>query len=563
MHYLLTSLLLLLLQMHCLCVSAQSRLSLHRIHSTSPKDSRTIALIEQLFVIPQFSDTDHSLMLDTRGKLAASAHLTSSQKASTLYLMPNDYELNFGSIFRKTLDTHYVLGSYLYYDIMKQQQNMVFRQLTFGMDVSSYCSTSRLNVYLPFSSEHPRRTKETRILPSKDTVVIETVEHTPLKGLEFEIDHSFFSLPLAPKLTIGSFYFYETSQNPDQHTQNAVILGTRVRMQHTRTLTPWAQFAINLAAENTIKGPKTLSISAVLSMNTPKINQTLSPRLTAPVYRDIDIRTHKRPIASQTLSNVPLPEPSSDHSYIPAYLFQTHYDKTRIPERVLQAVRAQSLGYDYFLYDDNDIRYFLAFHYPQYLPLFEELQGAHKADLARYLLLYTYGGVYFDIKTIPLLPLDTIFDRSSPLLYTVTSSGWSDPNFVANYGSKWKSVFQGILATPRHNAYFMDAVRNAESLVASKKTWNTQTGAAYDWFIENFFHILLSVTGKDDVNLGRNHSPKADYTDFYLFQETCLTDNDLQESEGLCAKTDWRGSCCIIKDQHKPIFLGRDPEYPW
>ena len=57
----------------------------------------------------------------------------------------------------------------------------------------------------------------------------------------------------------------------------------------------------------------------------------------------------------------------------------------------------------YRLYNDNDIKSFLASWFnPEVLQAYELLKPyAFKADLARYCLLYVYGGYYFDASICP------------------------------------------------------------------------------------------------------------------------------------------------------------------
>ena len=65
-------------------------------------------------------------------------------------------------------------------------------------------------------------------------------------------------------------------------------------------------------------------------------------------------------------------------------------------------LKLQNPEYMYHLYDDTDIEKFIKTHYPEYLESYMSINseyGPAKADFARYLLIYHYGGVYFDIKS--------------------------------------------------------------------------------------------------------------------------------------------------------------------
>lgn len=91
---------------------------------------------------------------------------------------------------------------------------------------------------------------------------------------------------------------------------------------------------------------------------------------------------------------------------IKPFLFQTWNTKI-LPPKMFQAtqeLKKCNPGFKYYLFDDNDCYQFIRNNfdtdvfdaYKQLLP------GAYKADLWRYCVLYKYGGVYLDIKYIPI-----------------------------------------------------------------------------------------------------------------------------------------------------------------
>ena len=61
----------------------------------------------------------------------------------------------------------------------------------------------------------------------------------------------------------------------------------------------------------------------------------------------------------------------------------------------------------YLLWDDDDIAHFIQTLYPSLNQLFQKLPAILKADLFRYLVVYDFGGIYSDIDTIPLKPLES------------------------------------------------------------------------------------------------------------------------------------------------------------
>ena len=100
-----------------------------------------------------------------------------------------------------------------------------------------------------------------------------------------------------------------------------------------------------------------------------------------------------------------------------------YHDKSKIPNKVYDNLRKYAKGHNIQIYDDKEIIQFFKDHYKdsdRYINKFNKLQGAHKADLWRYCVLYHYGGVYLDIKTELIKPLNEIFVDDN-MLYTVLS----------------------------------------------------------------------------------------------------------------------------------------------
>ena len=102
---------------------------------------------------------------------------------------------------------------------------------------------------------------------------------------------------------------------------------------------------------------------------------------------------------------------------IPLNIFQTCKTKKLGPvaQECVDTMRERNPEFNYFLYDDNDCRKFLSENYePKVLDAYDTLvPGAYKADLWRYCVLYKHGGVYLDVKFIPVgdFKLITLMDN--------------------------------------------------------------------------------------------------------------------------------------------------------
>lgn len=102
---------------------------------------------------------------------------------------------------------------------------------------------------------------------------------------------------------------------------------------------------------------------------------------------------------------VPYPMKSVYHFNIPPNIFQTWHTKDLPPlmKSAVNILKKTNPRFNYQLYDDNDCREFIKNNFDiNILNTYDKLiPGAYKADLWRYCILYKYGGIYLDIKYIP------------------------------------------------------------------------------------------------------------------------------------------------------------------
>jgi hypothetical protein len=101
---------------------------------------------------------------------------------------------------------------------------------------------------------------------------------------------------------------------------------------------------------------------------------------------------------------------------IPRIIHQTGVARSRLRDELtlnMERIKQQNPGWEHRYYDDDDVASFVLQEYgPRMLSLVQRIKappyGAVRADLFRYLLMYKCGGVYLDIKSRPLRPLDEI-----------------------------------------------------------------------------------------------------------------------------------------------------------
>lgn len=222
---------------------------------------------------------------------------------------------------------------------------------------------------------------------------------------------------------------------------------------------------------------------------------------------------------------------------IPKIIFQTYIDKTIIPYDVYKNIQKFAPGYYHNILNDEDALEFLE-HY--FHPCVRETflkfsNGAHKADLLRYALLYIYGGVYLDIKTELIKPLDELITEEDTI-YSVIS-------VVPN------TIYQGIIATPPQKQLFLDLIR---FMIESGNPNN------YHTFTNDFFLRLKQDVlegSKTNLSEGLNIGARNRY---FLFQEVC-SKNSSDCYDGL----DRYGFCCFVTLNNKRVIKIRRSSYPW
>lgn len=224
-----------------------------------------------------------------------------------------------------------------------------------------------------------------------------------------------------------------------------------------------------------------------------------------------------------------VPELPRNPGTIPKILLQTYHKPDRIPNYIKENILKYASDYEYHLFDDNSGLDFLKKYYTQQvIDRYNNLSGAHKADLLRYCLMYIYGGVYADIKTLFIKPLNQIFDHSlnvnKELFYSVKSK---EPD----------TLYQGILASTKNNPLFIALIYGA------LHTTNFELMLDYLLFTRQIYYLVDKIKNLQDV---------------VLFKETCIsnpTDRSL----------DKYGLYCKIIDErnNEHIIDVRDPTYPW
>lgn len=236
---------------------------------------------------------------------------------------------------------------------------------------------------------------------------------------------------------------------------------------------------------------------------------------------------------------------NKDDKNIPKKIFQTYKSTKNIPKIVFDNIKKYTTSYEYNFYNDQDCEDFLEKYFiPDVLKKFKIMKnGAHKADLFRYCVLYLYGGIYIDIKTELIKSIDNIFNKNCDF-YTVISK---NP----------RSIYQGILASYPFNDIFK---RSINFILDSE---NSKINDNYTLFVDFLYRDLEKNTINKELIQGNNmleNNMLENNDKLYLFKEKCCT----------CIKKpkDRYGLYCIINDKDKYgkdefIIKTRYESFPW
>lgn len=106
----------------------------------------------------------------------------------------------------------------------------------------------------------------------------------------------------------------------------------------------------------------------------------------------------------------------------PKILYQTWKSKTDIPDKFIknqklwQEFCPPKEGWTHILLDDADLRNLVAAHVPQHLQAYDSFtSNIERVDFARNVMMYL-GGVYADMDTYPIKPIDKFVDTNEVVL---------------------------------------------------------------------------------------------------------------------------------------------------
>ncbi|TIT20485.1 MAG: glycosyl transferase, partial [Mesorhizobium sp.] len=124
-------------------------------------------------------------------------------------------------------------------------------------------------------------------------------------------------------------------------------------------------------------------------------------------------------------------------------------------------------GWTTMFWSDRRLLEFIAEHYPDFLSIFcSYSHGVLRADAARYLLLYHFGGVYADIDCECVAAFDPIMNEDRIVLC-------KEPDTHALVQAKFRGLpyllFNGTMASPPRHPFWLQVLSLLPGLVHAKE----------------------------------------------------------------------------------------------
>lgn len=104
---------------------------------------------------------------------------------------------------------------------------------------------------------------------------------------------------------------------------------------------------------------------------------------------------------------------------IPKTIYQSWKENGNFPEhpyaivKQIESWKHLNPNFEYKLFTDDDVFDFVKTEFPQYFKIFEKIPPIKRADLWRYMVIYQYGGAYFDLDCVCLRPIAPLIDTDS------------------------------------------------------------------------------------------------------------------------------------------------------
>lgn len=191
---------------------------------------------------------------------------------------------------------------------------------------------------------------------------------------------------------------------------------------------------------------------------------------------------------------------------IPKIIHQT-WKTENIPERCkkwVQSWKKHHPDYEYKLWTDKDNRDLMMKHYPKFIPVYDSYKkGVYRADIARYVIMYHYGGLYVDLDFECLKNMDPIIEANECFF------GYEPHEHFINNKPK---VCNALFGSNKYNPLFIHFLR--EAFNRSKYKMN---------------HSPVNVTGPEMItDVLKNYKNIKIYNSAYFYPLSAKNDSKVK-----------------------------------
>jgi GR25 family glycosyltransferase involved in LPS biosynthesis/mannosyltransferase OCH1-like enzyme len=156
---------------------------------------------------------------------------------------------------------------------------------------------------------------------------------------------------------------------------------------------------------------------------------------------------------------------------IPVIIHQTHETRwlTPVMARAIRCLQDHAPYCEYRFYDDGERRRFIEQNYPSALDAYNVLvPGSYRADLFRAIVVYTLGGVYFDLGFSPSQGTDlfgNVIAENDEIVFSI---------------DEWvHGILTGFFAATKRHPYLQTIIEHIIDNVDKRKTFAYQTDGVY------------------------------------------------------------------------------------
>ena len=186
---------------------------------------------------------------------------------------------------------------------------------------------------------------------------------------------------------------------------------------------------------------------------------------------------------------------------IPKNIYQVFigYDKP-LPKQIIkniEFIKKQNPKYSYTLLRDKDVENFIKKEYNEFiLELYLSINpdySACRVDFFRYLLINKVGGIYLDLKSAPLKPLDEVIDKDDEIILSYCEK----PKLASFIGPKGELQMFWLISN-KNNPFLDKVIKN---VIMNILTYYDKRDVGYRgvWRISG--PIVFTKTIENNLNL--------------------------------------------------------------